>query len=113
MPTAEPDTAATTGLSDWAMARAANPPESRSTPVMSPAVVANSSLSPSEPLNAASRSAPAQKWPPLPVTTTTRTSSSASDAANACAMSSAICFVNVLRFSGRLNRTVATWSTTS
>ena len=59
-----------------------------------------------------SRSAPAEKYRPEPVTTIARTSSSASNAPNAAYSSSVIVWLNALRRSGRFSQIVATpWDT--
>jgi hypothetical protein len=59
------------------------------------------------------RSAPAEKYLPAPVTTTARTPSSASNAANASCSSRVMSGEKELRRSGRFSQIVATLSDTS
>ena len=108
-PTAAPLIAPITGLRESKMRNVSIPPPSRGTPdEPTTSLPPRANVSPPRP-----RSAPAQNARPAPVTTTARTSSSASVRSNAAIISLIIVAVNALRRSGRSRVSVATPPSTS
>jgi hypothetical protein len=108
MPIDAPLTAAMIGFFRSWMRSASTPPPSRGG-VPGPSVGAVGSNAPAPP----EMSAPAQNARPSPVTTTARTSSSASISSSTARNSRIVRARNALSLSGRANVTVATWSATS